>query len=84
MVLLGDVGQVEEVRERARHRQRGVDRHAAEHVREALEVVAFAGAGALGQRAHVLDRAEQLFAFVRLSVSPSSSPSSRTSSRSGL
>ena len=65
-MLLGDVGEVQELRERARDRKRRVDRHAAERARQALEVLALAGAGALGERAHAFHGEEQLLAFARL------------------
>ena len=50
----------------------------------APEVVVMAGSGALRQRPDTLDNAEIASPACRRSVSPSSSPSSRTSSRSGL
>ena len=66
MMLLGDVGQIQELRERARDRKRRVDRHAAERAGQALEILAFAGAGALGERAHAFHGQEQFFALARL------------------
>ena len=65
VVLLGDVGQVEEMREGARQRDRGIDRQAGQHRRQLAEVAVGARARALGQRAHVLDALEDRLARVR-------------------
>ena len=64
MVLLGDVGQVEEVREGARHGQGLVDRHLLEDARQRGEVRVAAAARLLGQRAHALDQLENRLALV--------------------
>ena len=65
VMLLGDVGQVEEVRERARDGQRVVERHVRELVGQDHEVGVMAGAPALGQRAHPFDRVEEPFPGLR-------------------
>ena len=68
IVLLGDVGQVQELRERARDRQRGVHRHGGELLGQLGEGVSRfrprAGAGALGARAHPLDTLIEGFPFL--------------------
>jgi hypothetical protein len=59
-MLLGDVGEVQEVRERAGHRQRFADGHPLEDAAQRLEVLAAAGARALGQGPDALHRVVQL------------------------
>ena len=59
MVLLGDVGEIQEMRERTRQRDRGVNRQRAEQLREIGERT-IAGVCGLGQVANVLDDVEQL------------------------
>ena len=68
MMLLGDVGQVEKVRERARDRQRLVQGHVREHVGERGERLV-AGSRAplpLRQRTHTLDGPKNVLAGVGL------------------
>ena len=55
VMLLGDVGEREEVRERARDRQRLVDRHRSSTPVSASKSASLPAAGALRQRAHALD-----------------------------
>ena len=50
VVLLGDVGEIQEVRERARHRQRFVDRHLLEDTRQRRKVRVAAAPRLLRQR----------------------------------
>ena len=63
MVLLGDVGERQKMRERASHRQRRRDRHVAEQPIDVLEL-AVERARPLGGLAHLLDPLEDLVAFV--------------------
>jgi hypothetical protein len=65
MVLFGDVRQVEEVRERPRDRQGGVDRHLRQLRRQRLELTRHTGARVLRPRAHALDGVEERAALVR-------------------
>ena len=60
MVLFGDVGEVEEVREGAGHRQAEFDRHRGEFARQLRELRRAAAARVLRQRAQVFDHAQQL------------------------
>ena len=64
-MLLGDVGQREEVRERARDRNRGGDRHVAQLVGELLERRRVAAVRPLCQRANALHALEERVAFAR-------------------
>ncbi len=64
MVLLGDVGQVEEVGEGARDRQRLVDGHLLEDAGQRRKVGVAAAARLLGQRADPLDQVEDRLALV--------------------
>jgi hypothetical protein len=64
VVLLGDVRQGQEVRERARYRQRVVERQILEHLVEGLEVVRVALARPLGQGSHSLDHLEEMVALL--------------------
>ena len=63
MVLLGDVGQRQEMRERAGDRQRRRDRHVAQQPIDMLEL-AVERARPLGCLAHLLDLVENLIPFV--------------------
>ena len=63
MVLLGDVGEMQEVSERASERQRGLDRHLAQQIGEPVEV-GRVFARTLGERAYALDAFEQAFIAV--------------------
>jgi hypothetical protein len=63
MVLLGDVGQREEMRERAGDRQRRRDRHVAQQPVDVLEL-AVERARPLGGLPHLLDLFENLVPFV--------------------
>ena len=63
MVLLGDVGQRQEMRERAGHGQRRGHRHVAQQPIDVLEL-AVERARPLGRLAHLLDLLEDLVAFV--------------------
>ena len=56
MVLLGDVGERQEMRERPRHRQRRLDRQVAQHAGQRLDVAVPSGPAELRQRPHPLDR----------------------------
>ena len=58
-MLLGDVRQVEEVREGARDGQRFVEREVRELVGQDQKVGVMAGAPALGECAHPFDRIEE-------------------------
>ena len=80
MMLFGDVGEVQEVREAARDRQHRFD-HRPQLGGERLEPVRRRHAGPLGERADALHALEGGCPSWRRSVSPSSSPSKRTSSR---
>jgi hypothetical protein len=60
VMLFRDVGEAEKVRERARDRQRALDRHPRKLCRQLGEVRFVAGVSALGQRAHTLNRIEEL------------------------
>ena len=62
MVLFGDVGQMEELRERPGDRQRFIERHPSEHVGQFAERALVAGTAALGQRAGTLDDIEHILA----------------------
>ena len=62
VVLLGDVGQVQEVRERAGDRQRLVQRHPAEEVREGAERGGITRPPLLRQGAHALHALEDAIA----------------------
>jgi hypothetical protein len=83
-MLLGDVGQVEEVREGAGDGQRVVHRHARQLVGEHAEVRVVAGAAALRQRPHAFDRREDVLARLRADGVAEQFTQQRTSSRSGL
>ena len=63
MMLLRDVGEIEEMRERPRQQQRRLHRHRRERGREGLEGAGIASACGLGQSPNVLDGAIQLVAF---------------------
>jgi len=86
MMLLGDVRQGQEMCERASHRYRMRQWQSAEDVGQLLKLgaVGLAVVSALGQRAHLLDELKDLFTLVNAQRVASSSPSSRTSSRSAL
>jgi len=64
MVLLGDVREIEKVRERSRHRQRPLRRCRREQPRQLIKVFRMPGPRALRQRAHALHHFVQLDAFV--------------------
>src|SRR5690606_18611732 len=64
VVLLRDVGEVEEVRERARERLRLGDRHLLEDTRERPEVGLAARARLLRERPYPLDQIEDRLAFL--------------------
>ena len=59
VMLFGDVCEIQEVREAARDRQRGLDRHRAQLVRQRLEPVRRRHARAFGERAHAFHPLEQ-------------------------
>jgi hypothetical protein len=68
-VLFGDVGEVQEVGEGARDRERGVDRHGAQLAAKRFEPVggglrAAAGPSAFREGAHALDPLEERLAFM--------------------
>ena len=65
MVLLGDVGEVQEVREGARQRDRRVHRQAGQHRRQLAEVAVGAGARTLRQGPDLLDALEHRLTSVR-------------------
>ncbi len=64
MMLFGDVGEVQEVREAARDRQRRFDRHRPQLAGERLEPVRRRHAGPLGERAHALHALEERLPFL--------------------
>ena len=64
MMLLGDVGEVQEVREAARDRQRRLDRHRPQLGGERLEPVRRRHAGPLGERPHALHALEERLSFL--------------------
>ena len=64
VVLLGDVGQVQEMREAARDGQRRLDRHGAQLAGERLEAIRRGYPRPLGERAHALDALEERLAFL--------------------
>ena len=64
MMLLGDVGQVQEMREAARDRQRRLDRHGAQLAGERFEAVRRRHPRPLGERAHALDALEERLPFL--------------------
>ena len=64
VVLLGDVGQVQEMREAARDRQRRLDRHGAQLAGERLEAIRRRYPRPLGERAHALDALEERLPFL--------------------
>ncbi len=64
VVLLGDVGQVEEVRKAPRNRERRLDRHRAELAGQCFESIRRRHACAFGERAHALDALEERLAFL--------------------
>ena len=65
VVLLGDVGEVQELREGARHRQDLVHRHPAELGRQRVEGAGVARAAGLGEGADALHQGEALLPFPR-------------------
>ena len=64
VVLFGDVGQVQEMREAARDWQRRLDRHGAQLAGERFEAVRRRYARPLGERAHALDALEERLPFL--------------------
>ena len=64
MVLLGDVGEVEEVREAPRDRERRLDGHRTELGGQRLESVRRRHARALGKRAHAFHPLEEWLALL--------------------
>jgi hypothetical protein len=69
VVLLGDVGQRQEVSERSRNGQRRFDRHLTKQTVERFEITV-GGTCALGRLAHPLDSLENLVAFVLTKDAP--------------
>ena len=65
VMLLGDIRQCEKVRERARYRQRVVDRQILEYFLESLEVIRVVVARTLGKRSYSLDHLEERLALLR-------------------
>ena len=65
VMLLGDIRQGQKVRERARYRQRVVDRQILEHFLKSLEVIRVAVASPLGKRSYSLDHLEEILALLR-------------------
>ena len=65
MMLLGNVGEGQKVRERTRHRHGRVDGHIAQHVCEEIERAGLARVRSLGDAAHPFDAIEQRLSFVR-------------------
>ena len=59
VMLFGDVGEMQEVRERTRHRKRLVDRHPAELIGKNPEIVLIPGSAALCEGTNALDPLEQ-------------------------
>ena len=66
VMLLGDVGEMQKLAERAGDRDRVLERHPPKLVGEQTEILVMAGSGALRQGPHALDRAEHPFAGVFL------------------
>src|SRR5688572_6084638 len=66
MMLFGDVGEMQEMRERARYWKRLVDRHPAELIGQHAEVDLISRSSALGERTNALDPLEQCPTGVRL------------------
>ena len=64
MMLLGDVGEVQEVREAARDRQHRFDRHRPQLGGERLEPVRRRHAGPLGERTYALHALEERLSFL--------------------
>jgi len=65
MMLLGDVGELQEVSEGAGERQRRVNRQLAEQARQGVEIVVVAGR-ALRERSHLFDALVEIRAAVPL------------------
>jgi hypothetical protein len=63
VVLLGDVGEIEEMREGAGHRQDQRDGHRGELAGQLLELRLIAAARAFRERAHAFDDLQQLASF---------------------
>ena len=61
-MLLGDIGEMEELRERPGDWQRFIERHPSEYVGQFAECALVAGTAALGQRAGTFDHLEHILA----------------------
>ena len=62
VVLFRDVGEIQEMGKRACDRQRPINRHARELVRQRVEICVAAGACAFRERAYALNGIEELVA----------------------
>ena len=63
MMLFGDVGQRQELGERARQRNRRVERKFAQPIGQLMKREFVVGVRALGERAHLFDQGVERFAF---------------------